>query len=81
MTERVKDIVSEVCIGYSISWAKDPVNNTTDICIENIDSSSERYRIHIPYMVKDAVVEDTARAFISAFNESFRAHISRPGLE
>ena len=81
MREFYKDGECTVINEYRISWAKDPVQITTDICIENIDCPMERYRIHIPYFVKDEVVEESAKAFIRAFNDAFRGSIPRAGLE
>lgn len=81
MREFYKDGECTVINEYRISWAKDPVQITTDICIENIDFPMEQYRIHIPYFVKDDVVEESAKAFIRAFNVAFRGSISRAGLE
>ena len=81
MREIYKDDECTVINEYRISWAKDPVNVTTDICIENIDCSLEQYRIHIPYFVKDEVAEESARAFINAFNAAFRRDLPRAGLE
>ena len=81
MREFYKDDECTVINEYRISWVKDPVQITTDICIENIDCPMERYRIHIPYFVKDEVAEESAKAFIRAFNTAFRGSIPRAGLE
>lgn len=81
MREYVKDNQCTVIREYNIKWAKDPIGVCTDICIDNIDFPLEQYRIHIPYIVKDEVIEETAKAFINAFNTAFRRDLPRAGLE